>query len=124
MSQVWPVITAMYDAYARGDRAGVDALLHPECTIFDSASPELITSRAQLEAVRDARPASGPASGPAETGVTPGEPVIQEWADTAVAAYVLRVDFAHGEPELVRTSAVLRRDQGRWLIAHVHENTI
>lgn len=117
---VWAVITGMYDAYARGDRAGIDRLLHPEATIWDSAVPELITSRAQLDAVRDARPASGPA----ETGVQPLDEIVDVWGETALARYVLRVDFAEGPPELVRTTAVLRRADGAWLIVHVHENTI
>ncbi|NRQ39711.1 DUF4440 domain-containing protein [Nonomuraea sp. NN258] len=117
---VWAVITGMYDAYARGDRAGIDRLLHPDATIWDSAEPGLITSRAQLDRVRDARPSDGPA----ETGVRACDEVVDVWGDTALARYVLRVDFAHGEPELVRTTSVLRRAGGEWLIVHVHENTL
>ncbi|WP_431895318.1 nuclear transport factor 2 family protein [Nonomuraea sp. bgisy101] len=115
---VWAVVTGMYDAYARGDRAGIDRLLHPEATIFDSAAPDLITSRAQLDKVRDARPTDGPQ----ETGVTAYDEVVDVWGDAALARYLLRVDYVTGEPEIVRTTTVLRRFDGEWLIVHVHEN--
>ncbi|MEV8631604.1 nuclear transport factor 2 family protein [Streptosporangium sp. NPDC051023] len=117
---VWAVITAMYDAYQRGDRAGIDRLLHPEATIWDSADPVLITSREQLEKVRDARPEDGPA----ETGVRAYDEVVDVWHDTALARYLLRVDFTEGEPEIVRTTAVLRLSDGEWLIVHIHENMV
>ncbi|MER5420025.1 nuclear transport factor 2 family protein [Streptosporangium roseum] len=117
---VWAVITAMYDAYRRGDRAGIDRLLHPEATIWDSVDPVLITSTAQLDKVRDARPADGPR----ETGVAAGDEVVDVWGETALARYLLRVDFAGGEPEIVRTTAVLRLVEGEWRIVHIHENTI
>jgi ketosteroid isomerase-like protein len=117
---VWAVITGMYDAYGRGDRAGIDRLLHPEATIWDSADPTLITSREQLEKVRDARPADGPA----EIGLRAYDEVVDVWGETALARYLLRVDFAEGEPEIVRTTTVLRLHEDAWLIVHVHENTL
>jgi ketosteroid isomerase-like protein len=117
---VWAVISSMYEAYARGDRQGIDALLHPEATIWDSAAPGLITSREQLDKVRDARPDTGPA----ETGVRAYDEVVDVWGDTALARYLLRVDFAEGEPEIVRTTSVLRFTEGAWLIVHIHENTL
>ncbi|MEU4328899.1 nuclear transport factor 2 family protein [Nonomuraea dietziae] len=117
---VWAVVTGMYDAYTRGDRAGIDRLLHPEATIFDSAAPDLITSRAQLDKVRDARPTGGPA----ETGLHAYDEVVDVWGDTALARYLLRVDYATGEPEIVRTTTVLRHLDGEWLIVHVHENSL
>ncbi|GGT06403.1 nuclear transport factor 2 family protein [Nonomuraea spiralis] len=117
---VWAVITGMYDAYARGDRQGIDRLLHPQATIWDSAEPGLITSRQQLDKVRDARPSDGPA----ETSVRAYDEVVDVWGDTALARYMLRVDFESGEPELVRTTSVLRLADGEWRIVHVHENVL
>ncbi|MFE3451734.1 DUF4440 domain-containing protein [Nonomuraea sp. NPDC059194] len=117
---VWAVVTGMYDAYTRGDRAGIDRLLHPEATIFDSAAPDLITSRAQLDKVRDARPTDGPE----ESGVTAYDEVVDVWGDTALARYLLRVDYVTGQSETVRTTTVLRRSDDEWLIVHVHENSL
>ncbi|WP_049569672.1 nuclear transport factor 2 family protein [Nonomuraea sp. SBT364] len=116
---VWAVISAMYEAYTRGDRAGIDRLLHPDATIFDSAAPDLITSRRQLDKVRDARPADGPAE-----RLHAYDEVVDVWGDTALARYLLRVDYAGGEVDIVRTTSVLRLVEGSWLIVHVHENTL
>lgn len=57
------------------------------------------------------------------------DPVIDGFGDLALSRYWLRVDFAPGpggrpmRPELVRNTAVLRRDAGDgWLIVHLHED--
>lgn len=110
----------MYEAYDAGDRAGIDALLTTDATIWDSVEPALIVSRQQLDKVRDARPTDGPL----ETGLRAYDEVIDVWGDTALARYLLRVDFEEGEPEIVRTTTVLRRSSAGWHIVHVHENTL
>ncbi|MFI6291022.1 DUF4440 domain-containing protein [Nonomuraea sp. NPDC050790] len=115
---VWAVITGMYDAYTRGDRAGIDRRLHPEATIFDSAHAPLITTRDQLDKVRDARPDEGPVT------LTAYDEVVDVWDQSALARYTLRVAFEGGGQEIVRTTSVLRREGGEWLIVHVHENTL
>lgn len=119
---VWSVITGMYEAYAAGDRAEVDARLDPGATVWDSAVPELLVGKEDLDRVRDAR-----ADAPVETGLQAYEPVIEVFGDTAVVRYWLRVEFA-GDllPELVRNTAVLRRTGpgGSWLIVHLHEDVV
>jgi ketosteroid isomerase-like protein len=115
---VWAVITGMYDAYTRGDRAGIDRRLHPGATIFDSAEPAIITSREQLEKVRDARPDEGRVS------LSAHAEIVDVWGETALARYLLRVEPERGEPETVRTTSVLRLVGGEWLIVHVHENSL
>lgn len=115
---VWAVITGMYEAYTRGDREGIDRRLHPEATIFDSADPTLITSREQLNKVRDARPDEG------QVTLSAYDEVVDVWGDTALARYMLRVGFESGEEEIVRTTSVLRLMDGEWLIVHVHENSL
>ncbi|MFI6502995.1 nuclear transport factor 2 family protein [Nonomuraea typhae] len=115
---VWAVITGMYDAYTRGDREGIDRRLHPDATIFDSAHPDLITTRDQLNKVRDARPEEG------QVTLSAYDEVVDVWGETALARYVLRVAFAPGAAEIVRTTSVLRRVDGEWLIVHVHENSL
>ncbi|MFI6907121.1 nuclear transport factor 2 family protein [Nonomuraea sp. NPDC050394] len=115
---VWAVITGMYEAYTRGDRDGIDRRLHPEATIFDSDHPGLITTREQLNKVRDARPDEGPVT------LTAYDEVVDVWGESALARYVLRVAFETGAPQIVRTTSVLRREGGEWRIVHVHENTL
>ena len=124
---VWGVINGMYEAYMAGDRTAIDARLDPEATVWDSAADPLLLGRADLERLRDERPEPG--SGPVETGLVAYDPVVDVFGDTALLRYWLRVDFAPGPdgaatlPELVRNTAVLRRDaDGGWLIVHLHED--
>ncbi|MFB7454710.1 YybH family protein [Streptomyces sp. NPDC056194] len=124
---VWAVITGMYEAYMAGDRAAIDARLDPEATVWDSAADPLLLGRADLERLRDERPAAG--GGPAETGLDAYDPVLDVFGDMALLRYWLRVDFAPGpdgtatRPELVRNTAVLCRNaDGGWRIVHLHED--
>jgi hypothetical protein len=122
LADVWTVITGMYEGYTSGDRARIDAFLDSEATIWDSATPELISGRTELNRVRDARPTSD--DGPAETGLTAYGQVVDVFGDLAVARYWLRVDFRAAPPELARNTAVLRRARpgGHWLVVHLHED--
>ncbi|MGW0994235.1 nuclear transport factor 2 family protein [Streptomyces sp. NPDC002523] len=124
---VWSVITGMYAAYTRQDRAAIDACLDPDATIWDSAAAPLLCGKADLDRVRDGRPAAG--DGPEESGLDAYDPVIDVFGDLALLRYWLRVDFAPDasgaplRPELVRNTAVLRcyPDQD-WRIVHLHED--
>ncbi|MFG2379083.1 DUF4440 domain-containing protein [Streptomyces sp. NPDC048504] len=122
LADVWTVITGMYAGYTAGDRDRIDAFLDHDATIWDSATPELISGRTELNRVRDARPA--PDDGPAETGLTAYGQVVDVFGDLAVARYWLRVDFRAAPSELARNTAVLRRahPDGHWLVVHLHED--
>jgi len=122
LAEVWTVITGMYEGYTAGDRERIDAFLDPTATIWDSATPELLCGRTELNRVRDARPTSD--AGPAETGLTAYGQVVDVFGDLAVARYWLRVDFRTAPSELARNTAVLRRAQpdGHWLVVHLHED--
>ncbi|MFB7714014.1 nuclear transport factor 2 family protein [Streptomyces sp. NPDC056105] len=124
---VWSVITGMYDAYVAGDRARIDACLDPGATIWDSAAEPLLLGKPDLDRVRAERPVAG--DGPEETGLHPYDPVVDVFGDTALLRHWLRVTFASAadgtalRPELVRNTALLRRDaEGVWLIVHLHED--
>ncbi|MFD0065644.1 DUF4440 domain-containing protein [Streptomyces sp. NPDC056637] len=128
VAAVWSVVTGMYEAYATGDRAQIDARLDPEATIWDPAAEPLLLGKPDLDRVRDERPESG--DGPVGSGLRPYDPVVDVFGDTAVLRYWLRVAYAPGpdgtplRPELLRNTAVLRKDPtvGRWLIVHLHED--
>ncbi|MEE4493048.1 nuclear transport factor 2 family protein [Streptomyces sp. BE230] len=124
---VWSVITGMYAAYTRQDRAAIDACLATDATIFDSAAAPLLCGKADLDRIRDERPATG--EGPHETGLEAYDPVIDVFGDLALLRYWLRVDFAPDgsgaplRPEIVRNTAVLRRYEDQaWRIVHLHED--
>ncbi|MFB7592462.1 YybH family protein [Streptomyces sp. NPDC056169] len=127
---IWAVITGMYEAYEAGDRAAIDRRLDPEATVWDSAAEPLLCGKADLDRIRDERPATGEgAEGPEEAGLHADEPVVDVFGDLAVLRYLLRVDFAPAGdgrallPELVRNTAVLHRGaDGVWRIVHLHED--
>ncbi|MFC8435562.1 DUF4440 domain-containing protein, partial [Streptomyces sp. NPDC057253] len=112
----------MYQAYTAGDRERIDSFLDPEATIWDSATPELVCGKRELDRIRDARPVS--AASPAEAGLTAYGQVVDVFADLAVARYWLRVVFHAAPPALARNTAVLRRggSDAAWLIVHLHED--
>lgn len=122
LAEVWAVITGMYKGYTAGDRERIDSFLDPEATVWDSATPELLCGKTELDRVRDGRPTADGA--PAETCLTAYGQVVDVFGDLAVARYWLRVDFRAASPALARNTAVLRRAQpdGHWLLVHLHED--
>ena len=122
LAEVWAVITGMYEGYTAGDRERIDSFLDPEATIWDSATPELLCGKTELDRVRDDRPTAD--GDPAETGLTAYGQVVDVFGDLAVARYWLRVHFRTAPPELARNTAVLRRThpEGHWLVIHLHED--
>ena len=123
VAAVRSVITGMYAAYMSGDRARIDSFLHPDATVFDSATPALLCGKGDLDRVRDARPDTG-GEGPAEAGLTSYDHVVDVFGDLAVDRYWLRVDHHDAPPQLVRNTAVLHRraDGSGWLFVHLHED--
>ena len=51
-AEIRELVETMYGGYLTGDRAAIDALLAPNLTMFDSASPDLIDGMDELNRVR------------------------------------------------------------------------
>ncbi|MFF1681625.1 YybH family protein [Streptomyces sp. NPDC058256] len=122
LAEVWAVITGMYEGYTAGDRDRIDSFLDPEATIWDSATPELLCGRTELDRVRDGRPTAD--GTPTETGLMAYDQVVDVFGDLAVARYWLRVHFRTDPPALARNTAILHRTRpdGHWLVVHLHED--
>jgi ketosteroid isomerase-like protein len=121
--QVWAAVNAIYSGYLAGDRDAVDRHIAPDATIWDSASAPLIRGRAELNAVRDARPADGPR--PSRLDAV--DPVIDVFGDVALVRHLLVVTFSpeSGEPDQrIRNTSVWRKIDGRWLCVHNHEDVV
>ncbi|MET7303479.1 DUF4440 domain-containing protein [Embleya sp. NPDC005575] len=125
---VWSALLDIYAGFTAGDRERIDSRIHPEATIWDSAAPELLFGRADLDRIRAARPV-GP-DAPVVTGIHASDEVIDVWDDTALARYTLRVDFAPAADgstpasEHIRNTAVARRFDHGWLVVHNHEDLL
>jgi ketosteroid isomerase-like protein len=112
-------IADMYDAFLSGDRDRFDSHLHPEVTTWETHLPGPLRSRAELDAYRDGRDASG--QRPRLDRLDATDLRVDVWNDTAAARYVLvAVPSGAGYAEQTRVTDVLRRDGGRWLIVHHH----
>ena len=120
---VWEAVEAIYAGFVAGDREAIDRNLSPEATLWDSTHEPLVRGKAELDALRDARPAGAPSP----TALEATEPVIDVFGDVAVVRHVLLVRFApeSGEPEQrIRNTSVWRRRDGRWLCVHNHEDVL
>lgn len=120
LAAVWAVITGMYHAFTAGDRPRIDSFLDPDVTVFDSATPDLISGKSELDDVRDQRPPAE--EGPRETGLEAHGETIDVFGHLALARYWLRVDYASLPARMVRNTAVLRRVDDSWQIIHLHED--
>jgi hypothetical protein len=119
--EIWLLLTRLYASFVAGDRGLIDAQLDPAATIWDSAARELLRGQADLDKIRAARPPS-----PAGLELTPYDPVIRVYGDTAIACYWLAVSYGPaGSSELIRNTAVLLRrpdSPSGWRIVHLHED--
>ncbi len=123
LAAMWAMFTDMYEAYLSGDRARIDAHLDPEATIWDSAAPQLLLGKPDLDCIRARRPTTeGDGGGPVEAGLTAYDQVIDVFGELAVCRHRVRVDYHDRPSALLRNTAVLRRADGRWLITHLRED--
>ena len=118
--QVWAAVNAIYTSFLADDRDAIDAHLSPDATIWDSEHATLVRGKAELDALRDARPADGSAP----TGLEAVEPVIDVFGDIALVRHVLVVGFADRPQQRVRNTSLWRRVDGRWLCMHNHEDVV
>ena len=115
------VIDGMFQAFLAHDPAGVDAPLHPDCTIWDLFVPQLIRGADQRAAFHEADRAQSMARG--RLTLDTGDPVIDVWGDIGLARYVLTFDYQppNALAGRVRITTVLRRAGDSWRIVHHHE---
>ena len=91
--------------------------------MFDSDAMPLIHGKAELDAIRDARPARA-ATDPI-VRIRARAPEVRVWGDTAVLLHVLAVDPGDGGLEqAVRNTSVWRRGADRWRMVHNHEDVV
>jgi ketosteroid isomerase-like protein len=121
--RLWAAVNAVYEGFLAGDREAIDRNISPDATMWDSSHEPLLRGKAELDAVRDARPADGPTPASLEAI----DPVIDVFGDIGVVRHVLVASFppASGQPELrIRNTSVWRRSGERWLCLHNHEDVL
>jgi ketosteroid isomerase-like protein len=119
-TEIWARVRAIYDGFLAGETEGVDALLHPDVTIWDSAEFRLARGLEQLREMRGRRPDEG--RSPAVVKLDAMDPVIDVWGDTALVRHILVVDLSDGTRQTVRNTSVWRRTADGWVAVHNHED--
>jgi ketosteroid isomerase-like protein len=117
---VWQAVNAIYAGFLAGDREAIDRQIDPDATMWDTDHMPLIRGKAELDAVRDARPAGGPSP----TNLEARDPVIDVYGDTAVVRHLLVATFDERPEIRVRNTSVWRRNGDAWLCVHNHEDVI
>ncbi len=124
--RVRALLSDMYRGYLAGNRSAIDRHLAPDLTMFDSASPGLVSGMDELDALRAGR-GSDEAGAFTETALAVERLEARRIGSVVSAQWWLRVDAVDAAgasviPELTRNSAVLVERDGALLIAHLHED--
>lgn len=115
---IWAALNEIYAGFLAGDPARTDRNIDPAATIWDSAEPDLIRGKDELDALRGRRPPSTP---PDELAAT--DPVIDVWGDVALVRHLLTV-VEDGKTTRIRNTSVWRRRGDTWLVVHNHEDVL
>lgn len=114
-------IKDLFRRFVEHDVAGIEAVLHPHCTIWDVFVPDLICGRDARLSYHDADQRQSRARGPLTLEIR--NMLIDQWDDTGIARYY--VHFSYRAPNaitgVVRVTSVMRRHNGAWLVIHHHE---
>jgi ketosteroid isomerase-like protein len=121
---VWRAMNRIYELFLLGDSTAVDALMHPDVTIWDSEEPAMATGLVELQAVRTRRPVDPGA--PKVIAIEASDPVIDVRGDIALVRHLLTVQFSPDDvpDQHVRNTSVWRRVDGQWLAVHNHEDVL
>ncbi len=119
------VIHGIFDNFAPGNPAAIEAAESADVTIWDVFTPQLIQGQRALEDFHAADKAQMESRGALHLTVKNGM-VTDVRGDIAVARYYIR--FAYDPPNAasgrIRITDVLRRVNAQWLVVHHHEGMV
>jgi ketosteroid isomerase-like protein len=119
------VIRGIFKDFARGNPAGIEAAESADVTVWDVFTPQLIQGQKALKDFHAADKSQMQSRGALHLDVEDGM-VLDVWGDTAIARYY--ISFTYDPPNAtsgrIRITDVLRRIEGRWLVAHHHEGMV
>lgn len=123
-AEITAIIKGIFTAFEDHDPDGIEGHMHPDSTVWDVFTPQLIRGLEEREKFHAEDQKQMQARGP--LSLTVGDPEVSTWGDTALACYYLTYSYeppnaAEGQ---VRITDVFRRIDGKWLIVHHHEGTV
>ena len=119
---VWRAVTDLYASYLDGDRQRLESHLAPDCTMWESARPEL---RTKTDMVRARESGAPPPAGPAPHTLDAQPLVISVVGELALEAHTLRALFTDSTlDQTLRCTSVLSRVGEQWCFIHHHEELL
>ena len=114
----------MFDAFLEKDRPLANSFIAEDVTLWDSVERDLVVTLEGLNQLRDRRPPPS-ANAPQVVAIENFNPHISVHGQIAIVRYEFIVKFDQGLPdELIRNTAVWRREGGSWQVIHNHEDVL
>lgn len=118
------IIKSIFEAFEQHKPGGIEEHCHPDVTIWDVFTPQLIRGHKEREKFHADDQAQMQARGPLTLSIE--NPVVDSWDDVAIARYYL--SFVYKPPNAtsgrVRITDIFRKVESRWLIIHHHEGMV
>lgn len=118
------IIFSIFDAFKVGNTKAIEDHLHPQATVWDIFTPELINGKNELEAFHQRDQEQKESRG--ELSINVGKPIIKVNGAVAIALYYL--DFSYKEPNpisgKIRITDVFILEDKEWKITHHHEGIV
>ena len=122
--ELWGNVRKMFDAFLEKDRPLANSFIAEDVTLWDSVERDLVVTLEGLNQLRDRRPPPS-ANAPQVVAIENFNPHISVHGQIAIVRYEFIVKFDQGLPdELIRNTAVWRREGGSWQVIHNHEDVL
>lgn len=123
-TEITAIIKGIFTAFEGHDPDGIEDLFDPEATVWDVFTPQLIRGKEERDKFHADDQKQMRARGPLTLSID--EPVVDAWADTAIARYHLRYKYEppNAMEGKVRITDVFRNVNGKWMIVHHHEGAM
>ena len=123
-SELWVNVRKMFDAFLTKNRPLANSFIAEDVTLWDSVERDLVVTLEGLNQLRDRRPPPS-AGAPKVIAIENFNPHITVHGQIAIVRYEFIVKFDQGLPdELIRNTAVWRRQGATWQVIHNHEDVL
>jgi len=122
--KITSIIKGIFTAFADHDPGGIEVHMHPDSTIWDVFTPQLIRGEEERRKFHDDDQQQMQARGSLTLEV--GDPDVNSWGDTAIARYYLSYKYEppNATEGQVRITDVFRQINNKWIIVHHHEGAV
>jgi ketosteroid isomerase-like protein len=123
--EIADIIKGIFAAFDNHDPEGIEGHMHPESTVWDVFTPDLIRGVDERNKFHEDDQKQMQARGTLSYEIS--DPIVDLWGDdTAIAKFYLTFEYQppNATSGKVRITDVLQRIDGRWMVVHHHEGLI